>query len=67
MPSKKGTLNYKAGCGALVKVPCNDLYHATRYNMALTDRPIMHRCDDTHECKAVFISVTYDEIQEPEQ
>lgn len=66
MPTKKGTLNYKAGCGALVKLPCNDVYHALHYNFAQTDRPQIHRCDDTHECKAVFISGTYEEAQDPE-
>lgn len=64
MASKKGTLNYKTGCGVLIKLECNDVFHAMHYNFAQTDRPQIHRCDSTHECKATFASATYEEEQE---
>lgn len=67
MASKKGYLKYKGGCGAVVKVPVNDLFHALAYQLAESLRPRTHRCDDSHVCIAHLIGGTFDEAQPEEK
>lgn len=64
--SKNGYLRYKCGCGAVIKVPVNDVFHALAHRLKEYLRPRTHQCDPKHIGIAQFIGGTFDEEQDNE-
>lgn len=58
---KLGHLRYKSGCGAFLKIDCDDPKGEFRRLIANNQRLIPHECDPLRQCVAKLIGSTLSE------